>query len=63
MKNRFKLNPDCESNFKEAEYNPYSKGNCVLNCFHILCGPIPPSYESLYTIAYNESCQCRNWSL
>lgn len=52
---------------KEAEYNPYSKRNCVLNCFQILCGPIPPSQIKATKPAtkehfdiYQRNCQLQN---
>ncbi|XP_030746720.1 palmitoyltransferase app [Sitophilus oryzae] len=27
----------------QESFNPYSRGNVCLNCFHILCGPVTPS--------------------
>ncbi|CAH1183424.1 unnamed protein product [Phaedon cochleariae] len=27
----------------QENFNPYSRGNVCLNCFHILCGPVTPS--------------------
>uniref|UniRef100_A0A182WA98 protein S-acyltransferase n=1 Tax=Anopheles minimus TaxID=112268 RepID=A0A182WA98_9DIPT len=40
-------NEDIKGSFSskggQQAINPYSQGNICLNCFHILCGPIPPS--------------------
>jgi palmitoyltransferase ZDHHC9/14/18 len=52
---------------KDIEYNPYSKGNCLLNCFQILCGPVPPSQLKSTEPAtqedfdiYQRNCQLQN---
>ncbi|KAK6641860.1 hypothetical protein RUM44_013578 [Polyplax serrata] len=40
-------NEDIKGSFSSKRgqegFNPYSEGNVCLNCFHVLCGPIPPS--------------------
>lgn len=31
--------------------NPFSRGNPCLNCFAALCGPLPPSFLNLRSVA------------
>ncbi|KAL0266249.1 UNVERIFIED_CONTAM: hypothetical protein PYX00_008849 [Menopon gallinae] len=40
-------NEDLKGSFSSKRgqegFNPYSEGNVCSNCFHVLCGPVPPS--------------------
>ncbi len=35
--------------------NPFSRGNCWLDCFSTLCGPLPPSFLNLRALVKQEN--------
>jgi palmitoyltransferase ZDHHC9/14/18 len=48
-------NEDIKETWNSSVINPFSRGNCWLDCFSTLCGPLPPSFLNLRALVKQEN--------